>query len=476
VDAGLRARRVSEALVVIAVEGESVQSDVESPLQATGLRYAGRIDLNNSNHPHTMAILEVRPGSRILDIGCAAGDVARILSQRGCSVWGVENDRVAAELARAYCKEVVLGDIAALDLEEAFAGTAFDAVLFLDVLEHLLDPAAALRKAARVLAADGKVLASIPNVAHGTVRLQLLSGRFRYTDVGLLDRTHVKFFDSAGVKELFKSTGYLIEECRRVTRSLEETEIRVDLDAFPSELLEMISRDPEALTYQFFVIARPTAGARSVTDTLPARPGEPSQPPGESCTAIGSWRKGKVASLDAVLDQVRSEREALFQERETLHSILERERAETASERQRISRILSGSLQLMNRLEASRAEIEEASRAEIKAARDVASREIEAARDVASREIEAARDVASRLEASRAEIEAARGVASRALATVTRERDACRKDIERLARQVADLSAKLVRQREAFHGTFSWRVTRPVRAVSRLARKLVGRR
>jgi 2-polyprenyl-3-methyl-5-hydroxy-6-metoxy-1,4-benzoquinol methylase len=440
VDADLRARRVSEALAVIAVEGESVQTGVESPVQATGLRYAGRIDLSNSNHPHTMAILEVRPGSRILDIGCAAGDVARILSQRGSSVWGVENDRVAAELARAYCKRVVLGDIADLDLEETFAGTAFDAVLFLDVLEHLLDPAAALRKAARVLAADGKVLASIPNVAHGAVRLQLLGGRFRYTDAGLLDRTHVKFFDSAGVEELFKSTGYLIEECRRVTRSLEETEIRVDFDAFPPELLEMIARDPEALTYQFFVIARPIGGARrALTDAppLPAPPGEPAQPLGESSTELGSWRKGEVASLDAVLDQVRSEREALFHERETLHSLLERERAETASERQRTSRILSGSLQLMNRLEASRAEIEEASRAEIEAARDVASR---------------------------------------ALATVTRERDGCRKDIERLSRQVADLSAELVRQREAFHGTFSWRVTRPVRAVSRLARKLVGRR
>jgi 2-polyprenyl-3-methyl-5-hydroxy-6-metoxy-1,4-benzoquinol methylase len=468
VDADLRARPVSDAFVVIAVEGkgESVQSGVGSPLQATGLRYAGRIDLSNSNHPHTMAILEVRPGSRILDIGCAAGDVARILSQRGCSVWGVENDRVAAELARAYCKGVVLGDIADLDLEETLAGTAFDVVLFLDVLEHLLDPAAALRKAARVLAADGKVLASIPNVAHGAVRLQLLGGRFRYTDAGLLDRTHVKFFDSAGVEELFKSTGYLIEECRRVTRSLEETEIRVDLEAFPSELIEVISRDPEALTYQFFVIARPIAGARRApTDALPARPDEPAQPLGESCTELGSRRKGEVASLDAVLDQVRSEREALLHERETLHSLLERERTETANERQRISRILSGSLQLMNRLEASRAEIEEASRAEI-----------EAARGVASREIEAARDVASRLEASRAEIETARGVASRALATVTRERDACRKDIERVARRVADLSAELVRQREAFHGTFSWRVTRPVRAVSRLTRKLVGRR
>jgi len=400
-----------------------------------------------------MAILEVRSGSRVLDIGCAAGDVARILSQRGCSVWGVENDRVAVELARAYCQRVVVGDVAALDLEATLAGTLFDAVLFLDVLEHLLDPAAALRKAARLLAADGKVLASIPNVAHGAVRLQLLGGRFRYTDAGLLDRTHVKFFDLAGVEELFKSSGYLIEECRRVTRSLEETEIRVDLDAFPPELPEMILRDPEALTYQFFVIARPTDEARRApTDARPppARPGEPPESQGEPGTELASYLKGEIASLEAVLDQVRSEREALLRERETLHSLLERERMETANERQRTSRILSGSLQLMNRLEASRADIG--------AARDEASRAL----DTVTRE----RD------ASRQDIERLAG-----------ERDACRQDTkrlagerDRLARQVADLSARLLRQREAFHGTFSWRVTRPFRAVAQLARKLVGRR
>lgn len=466
-----------------AAEGQSVPSGADNPLTATAMRYAGRIDLNNSNHPHAMAILEVRPGSRVLDIGCAAGDVARVLSQRGCSVWGVDNDGVAAELARAYCKRVVVGDVADLDLEATLAGTTFDVVLFLDVLEHLIDPAAALRKAARVLVLDGKILASIPNVAHGAVRLQLLGGRFRYTDTGLLDRTHVRFFDWAGVEDLFKSTGYLIEECRRVTRSLDETEIRVDLDAFPPELLEMMSRDPEALTYQFFVIARPIGGARRVSADarpLPARPGEAAEPQGESSTRLASSLTGEVANLDAaVLDQVRSEREGLLRERETLHSflnrereqfasererlcallerergefasererlyaLLERERAETASERQRISRILSGSLQLMNLLEASRAEIE--------AAGDEASRALATVtreRDAVTRERDA----------------------------VTRERDTCRQDIKRAARTVADLSAELVSQREAFHRTFSWRVTRPVRAVARVARKLVGRR
>src|SRR5918992_1179237 len=106
-------------------------------------------------------------------------------------------------------------DIEELVLEEVFPDQRFDVVVYGDVLEHLVDPEAVLLRTARILAPGGYVVASIPNVAHGSVRLSLMAGQFRYTDTGLLDRTHLRFFDEAGVEELFEGAGYAIREWRR---------------------------------------------------------------------------------------------------------------------------------------------------------------------------------------------------------------------------------------------------------------------
>jgi len=84
-------------------------------------------------------------------------------------------------------------------------GAAFDGVVFKDVLEHVADPAALLRDARSLLRPGGRVIASIPNVAHWTVRLRLLFGHFDYTPTGLLDATHLRFFMEASVRALFRT-------------------------------------------------------------------------------------------------------------------------------------------------------------------------------------------------------------------------------------------------------------------------------
>ncbi len=219
------------------------------------------VDLADLNSPHTLAVLSIHPGATVLDVGCGRGIVADALSARGCRVWGVEIDPRAANIARQHCVDVVEADVETLDFPGAFPGTSFDAVLFLDVLEHLRDPAASLANAVSALAPGGQVFLSIPNVAHGALRLELLSGKFRYRESGLLDRGHLRFFDAAAVDELVEKAGFRAQSKLRVIRHLDQTEFELDLGAIPESIRSALENDADALTYQFFVIAEPVNGA-----------------------------------------------------------------------------------------------------------------------------------------------------------------------------------------------------------------------
>jgi 2-polyprenyl-3-methyl-5-hydroxy-6-metoxy-1,4-benzoquinol methylase len=236
-------------------------------------RYAREIqasELASDENAHVLAVLSVPPRSRVLDVGAADGSVARALVDRGCTVWGIEADEVAAARAKQVCEDLVVGDVELLDLEKTFRGQSFDVILLLDVLEHLKDPTAVLRRVGRLLTPQGQVIASIPNVAHGAVRLQLLNGRFSYTDIGLLDRTHLRFFDRSTVERMFREAGYIIQDHLRVRVGITETEIDVDLTNFPAEVVDSLQNDPDADTYQFIFVAvlNPPGGAPPTSISL----------------------------------------------------------------------------------------------------------------------------------------------------------------------------------------------------------------
>ena len=244
-----------------------------APIRHTNESFAGAppVATGELNDPHSLAIHALASGACVLDVGCGSGALARRLVERGCRAFGVEIDPPAAEAAKSHCERVVVGDAEALDWEHAFPSIRFDAILFLDVLEHLREPARVLRRIQRLLTADGWVIASIPNVAHGAVRLQLLEGRFRYAESGLLDHGHLRFFDAEAVERLFADAGYQISQRVRIERGLAETEIPVDLETVPEEVLRSLEEDPEALTYQFFVIAAPLSAAAPQVPLDPER-------------------------------------------------------------------------------------------------------------------------------------------------------------------------------------------------------------
>ncbi len=142
---------------------------------------------------------------RVLDVGCANGELGKLLQQRGHEVTGIELVAESAERARRWLKRVE-----AIDIETRgfpFPAESFDAVLFADVLEHLINPWLILKEAAALVVSGGCVVASIPNLQNFAVLRRLMLGRWEYRHRGITDFGHLRFFTLATIRQLFSQAG-----------------------------------------------------------------------------------------------------------------------------------------------------------------------------------------------------------------------------------------------------------------------------
>jgi len=235
--------------------------------------YETTVDPSVVNSSHSIVVQLVGRDRRVLDVGCSTGYVARALINAGCTVSGIEFNEAAAEIARPMLKKLVVADLDSTPLDTAFAGEQFDAIIMADVLEHLKDPVDVLRAASSLLSEDGEVVISIPNVAHGSLRLALLQGRWRYRDTGLLDRTHIHFFTVESLHALLEEADLVATEIQSVVLDPLEVEVEIDTDALPEGVVDWVRGDAAAHTYQFVVRARrrsPDDGPRP--EPVPAVP------------------------------------------------------------------------------------------------------------------------------------------------------------------------------------------------------------
>jgi len=131
---------------------------------------------------------------RILDVGCGTGALGSALKDGHPERWvaGITHSELEAERARELLDQVIIADLETCDFRDL---GEFDCVICSHVLEHLRNPADVLARLRAVLAADGVILVALPNVLYWRQRAQFLMGRFRYTEGGLMDNTHVVFFD-----------------------------------------------------------------------------------------------------------------------------------------------------------------------------------------------------------------------------------------------------------------------------------------
>lgn len=146
------------------------------------------------------------PLGRVLDVGCARGDAASLLRERGATrLIGVELEPAYAEVAASKYDEVICGS-AEGDLP--WPPGSFDTILCYDVLEHLIDPWRTLEKLARRLTPGGRVHVSVPNARHpGTWLPLVLRGTFDYRAQGLRDVTHLRFFGRRDLEQMLHAAG-----------------------------------------------------------------------------------------------------------------------------------------------------------------------------------------------------------------------------------------------------------------------------
>lgn len=151
--------------------------------------------------------------ARILEIGCGTGATMAELRKRGgvVSATGVELDPASAEVARGVFDRLYVSTVEAAPFEEDIAPGTLDAVLCLDVLEHLVDPWTVVRRVSPLLAPGGRLYISLPNIRNWKFLARLFFlGDFRYRDSGVLDRTHLRFFVRETAKDLAACGGLTV--------------------------------------------------------------------------------------------------------------------------------------------------------------------------------------------------------------------------------------------------------------------------
>lgn len=170
-------------------------------------------------------LLPVDSTASILEIGCGSGATGALaLSEGRCGRYvGVELVPEVARQAQETLTEVHCGNVETMTFD--WQPSSFDAVIFSEVLEHMVEPADVVRKLAHFVRPGGLLLASSPNVSHWRVIRELLLGRFELADRGVFDRTHLRWFTPTTFADLFDEAGFRVIEMGPVTPFSPRTEI-----------------------------------------------------------------------------------------------------------------------------------------------------------------------------------------------------------------------------------------------------------
>ena len=222
----------------------------------SNLPYHDKVSVWSSHSLIAKQIRSLPAQSRVLDVGTASGTLARMCQNRSLRFFGIEPNKEWAAIASPLYEQLWIESIVDMQGDSL---TGYDAVVLADVLEHLPEPQAVLQKLVDSQLTGSRFFISVPNVANLWLRLKLLMGRFDYTERGILDRTHLRFFTRKTICNMVKETGVEII-------SLQVTPIPLELVSpffavLPGKWLHALLANltsflPSLLGYQFIIGAR----------------------------------------------------------------------------------------------------------------------------------------------------------------------------------------------------------------------------
>lgn len=217
-----------------------------------GIQYTLKLSSTGS---HMQIVNSIRPGTRVLDLGCSQGLLARPLLEKSVRVTGVDvqpEGNVTTELAEYFQR----------DLEEPCElpiGRIFDYVVVADVIEHVKNRTQLIRSARRYLKEGGRLIISTGNIAVWFYRLSLLAGRFEYGPRGILDRTHVHLYTRDTFRREVERAGFHVLEERCTSLPFEVVFQSTGRSVWVQRIARvyhLIARAwPEMFAYQFILEA-----------------------------------------------------------------------------------------------------------------------------------------------------------------------------------------------------------------------------
>jgi len=161
-------------------------------------------------------ILAERKVRTVLDIGCGAGALGKRLKEDGVvsSVYGLDVSESAVLAAEEVLDGAWIFDAESDLIPEEVPLADIDLIIVSEVLEHLFEPEALLKKIRSIISVP--VLISVPNILFWKNRLKLLFGSFQYTQSGIMDWGHIRFFTIKTLKESLVRGGYTSKETAHV--------------------------------------------------------------------------------------------------------------------------------------------------------------------------------------------------------------------------------------------------------------------
>lgn len=156
-----------------------------------------------SPSPETSKVIEwVGKGKKVLEFGCHTGHLASWLIKNECQITGVEINEEALQKAKPFLLNSICADLDSPNVWEHLKGSRFDVISFLHILEHLKTPEIILNKSVEFLNEDGIIIIGLPNISNAKERMDFLRGKFEYTEMNVMDKTHLRFFNQDTARRL----------------------------------------------------------------------------------------------------------------------------------------------------------------------------------------------------------------------------------------------------------------------------------